>query len=205
MQDISAYLRANLVDSPYVWGTLFGWAFVHAPGKLVSETQFPQQSRTWIDEWLLPRIFNAALQQLGLDSATAQQAVTLLKILTAHQRWFVVEPGQKIQPKQVLEVLLRDGDVQQFLKVNRFQNVLWFNKEAYDELLVWLFVLAVIHVCVGARHLTAGRREELLGYYQTIVSLQEIGQASGYQVERLLAAANNGEEVPDATRSPVRQ
>jgi len=37
---------------------------------------------------------------------------------------------------QVLQSLLRDNEVQRFLQVNRYQDVLWFNGEAFEELAV---------------------------------------------------------------------
>jgi glycosidase len=196
------YLQAILKDSPYLWGGLFGWVFVRDLGRIVSETNFAQQSRTWIDEWLLGRILAGALQSLGLDSHTALRAVTVINLLTTHQRWFAVEGSDRPRARQVLESLLRDADVQQFLMVNRFQNVLWFNKEAFDELLEWLFLLAVIDVSINVQSLAAKGKEELLGYASMIRDLQRAGLNSGYQVEKLLAA-NDGLAEPTRDELPA--
>ncbi|MEE9616239.1 MAG: alpha-amylase family glycosyl hydrolase, partial [Anaerolineae bacterium] len=87
----SAPLRAGLRDDPAAWATLLGWLFTHALGKVVDEAAFARISRSWIDEWLLGKIIAVALQDLGLDDGAAWQAVTTIKILTSHQRWFETE------------------------------------------------------------------------------------------------------------------
>src|SRR5262249_33942895 len=137
-------VKSKLGEDPATWGSLFGWLFVHGLGKIAGGANFAQQSRTWIDEWLLGRILAGALQQLGLDEMAARQGVLVIKLLTTQQRWFAVEAGEKKRGYQVLEALLRDGDVHQFLQVNRYRDVLWFNKEAFEQLLWWLLLVAVL-------------------------------------------------------------
>ncbi|MEJ2558491.1 MAG: alpha-amylase family glycosyl hydrolase, partial [Anaerolineae bacterium] len=48
-QAATNYLTANLNDDPSVWGTLLGWLFTPALGQVVSESDFEQQSRSWMD------------------------------------------------------------------------------------------------------------------------------------------------------------
>jgi hypothetical protein len=196
-QEAAAYVTANLSADPAVWGRLFGWVFVHALGKLVRPTDFAEQSRTWIDEWLLSRLLTGALRDLGLDEGAARYGVLAIKLLTIHQRWFVFAPreaperAEKKRAYHLLESLLRDGDVQQFLQVNRYRDVLWYNKEAFEQLLWSLFVLAVIEA--GWNPLRQGLDviEELLESIAVIRDLQRAGQVSEYQVEKLLEAAKS--------------
>jgi len=184
----AACVRSNLTDDPAVWGTLFSWVFVHALGRIADEANGARQSRTWIDEWLLGRILAGALQSLGLEEAQARQAVTAIKLLTTHQRWFAAEAPEKGRAYQVLEALLRDGDVQLFLQVNRYRDVLWYNKEAFDQLLWLLFLLPVIEAGTNPLWQTMEVIEGLLGHYAVIRELQRAGQVSEFQVEKLLAA-----------------
>jgi len=97
------------------------------------------------------------LLDLGLDQAAAWQAVAVVKSLTTHQRWFGQEldrPAGKRGRKQiaaerarrVLTTLLQDGEIQQFLLVNRYQGVLWFNKEAFERVVWWMLFLAVVEI-----------------------------------------------------------
>jgi len=85
------YLQEKLADAPFIWETLFGWLWVHALGKVVSHKDFVDQSRSWIDEWRLGKIIANLFVELGLEESTALRSVTLIKLLTAYQRWFEVK------------------------------------------------------------------------------------------------------------------
>src|SRR5262249_46316636 len=101
------YLKTNLGLDPALWGTIFGWVFVHELGKIQHELT-GQLSRSWMDEWLLDRLLGAALKDFGLDEAEVRQSVAVIKILTSHQRWHVPEGSEKLQAYRVLETLLKD-------------------------------------------------------------------------------------------------
>ncbi|MFQ5901917.1 MAG: hypothetical protein ACE5IH_10220, partial [Thermodesulfobacteriota bacterium] len=180
------YLKTNLIDTPSIWAGLFSWLFVHSLGKIVSESDFEQQSRTWIDEWLFGRIINNVLQDIGTDDPSARQTVTIIKLLTSHQRWFEVHAPEKERAHQVLETLLKDDEIQQFLQVNRYHNVLWFNQEAFEQLLRWMMVVAVIETCSDSLRPKTEVREEIIRHYDIIHKLHQSGDESGYQVGRLL-------------------
>jgi glycosidase len=184
-------LKSKLGAEPATWGSLFGWLFVHPLGKIAGGTTFAQQSRTWIDEWLLGRILAGALQQLGLDEPAARQGVLVIKLLTTHQRWFAVEAVEKRRGYQVLEALLRDGDVQQFLQVNRYRDVLWFNKEAFEQLLWWLLLVAVLDAVADPARPPAAVLKEIKDRHGLVQDLQRALQESECQVEKLLAAVKS--------------
>jgi len=196
-QEVEAILQYPLSNIQYP--LLLGWLFTHALGKVVDEAGFDGLSRSWLDEWLLGKIIAGTLRDLGLDEPSAWGAVAVIKLLIAHQRWFepVIRPGRdrpgvKVpegqRAYQVLETLLKDGEVQQFLQVNRYQGVLWFNKEAFEELMGWLLVMAEIELRADPGRSAARVKRELAVCRQVIERLLEAEEASGYQVERLLAA-----------------
>ncbi|MDY6878295.1 MAG: alpha-amylase family glycosyl hydrolase [Chloroflexota bacterium] len=183
------YLQAGLYDDPATWGTLLGWLFTHALGKVVDEADFEQISRSWMDEWLLGKIIAGALQDLGLDDGASWQAVTTIKILTSHQRWFETDAPKKKQVYRVLESWLKDDEVQQFLQVNRYRGVLWFNKEAFEQLLWWMLLVAVVTISADPLRSTAEVSQEIVMAYDIVSKLQRAEEESGYRVEDLLEAA----------------
>jgi hypothetical protein len=143
-------VRSGLDGDPAAWGTLFGWIFAHELGRIVSGEDYAAQSRTWMDEWLLGKILAGALQDLGLDEGAAWWAVGTTKILINHQDWFDLAATPEDRAYQVLVSWLRDNEVQQFLRVNRYGGVLWFNREALDQLLTWMLVVATVSICAGS-------------------------------------------------------
>jgi len=178
------YLRAGHGDDPVAWGTFLGWLFTHALGKVTGRDDFEQVSRSWIDEWLLGKIIAGALQDLGLDEGAALYAVEMIKVLTSHQRWFQIRSPVEQQAHRVLESWMKDDDVQRILQVNRYQGVLWFNKEAFERLLWWMLLLAA--VAMDVEPLLPQAEEEFGMAYDVVEVLQEAARKSGYQVEALL-------------------
>jgi glycosidase len=181
------YLNKKLTDSPYTWGLLFSWLFVHALGKVMSRSDFSEQSRSWIDEWKLGKMIAEVLMESGLDEATASRAVTLIKILTRHQRWF-----DRKTVSQVVENLSKDRDVQEFLLVNRYNDISWFNKEAFEELLWWLMLVGAVEIGFDPLRPASEMVKELAECYGMIQALEEAEEKSEYQVEKLLSALKNG-------------
>src|SRR4030043_2420461 len=94
---VAEYLHNKLNDSPYLWGTLFSWLSVHVLGKMVDHIDFAGRSHAWIDEWGLGKTITDVLKELTLDEAPAWRVVTLVKLLTTHQRWFEMKPSDQKQ------------------------------------------------------------------------------------------------------------
>jgi hypothetical protein len=174
------------------WGSLFNWLFVNTLG-------VPEECRGRIDEWLLGRIMSAALRELGVEEGAASQTVTLVKLATYQRELFLGTADE--QSVELLETLLQDTDAQQFLNVNFFQGILWFNRENFETLLRWLVWLVQLNADEAVR---AAR-------YATVAKLYEAGQNSGYQVEKLQNALVNADGLSgkahslEATAKPLEK
>ncbi|GAB4538098.1 MAG: alpha-amylase family glycosyl hydrolase [Anaerolineae bacterium] len=180
------YLNTHLGDDLAAWGGMLSWVFVHSLGKVLHETDFEGQSRSWIDEWLLGKIVAGSLGDLGLDEDRAWQTVALVKLLTTHQRWFAAPGLTEQHAHQVLETWLKDSEVQAFLRVNRYQGVLWFNQEAFEQLLGWMLMVAAIALSADSALPPAETTRNIVACYHVIQRLLWAGQQSGYQLEKLL-------------------
>jgi len=115
--------------------------------------------------------------------------VAVIKLLTSHQHWFTLEPpGPRSRAYHILETLLKDSQVQQFLQVNRYQGVLWFKQESFEQLQWWLLLLAVVKIGTDPLRPVTERAQELLACYEIIQQLNRAEAKSGYQIEKLLTA-----------------
>jgi len=191
--------KLSLSEAGYdIWGSLFSWIFTHRLGCLMeSETSSLQDcfriSRTWIDEWLLGKVIARALQDTGLDEGAAWRAVDVVRLLTEHASWFNIESNEALTALSVLQSLLKDSHAQSFIKSNRYQGILWYNREAFDEMLWWLFAICLVQVSAGiqdkAEPETVKRAQQELGAaYLLIQKLASAQEISEYKVEKLLAA-----------------
>jgi hypothetical protein len=170
---------------------LYSWAFTASLGKLISpdadhpQTDSAEISRSWVDEWLLGKIITGTLQELGVDEEAARNAITLVKILIKHR-----SPGAHpiiFDAKK----LLSDVAVQSFVGVNRYQDVLWYNKESFEELVWWLYATSVIIISAsqGIEKEAGETAKAILEQYDAAQHLLTAEAESGYQVEKLLEAA----------------
>jgi glycosidase len=183
---IVGYLQKVLIQTPFSWATLFSWLFVHDLGRIISVTGFPEQSRILIDEWRLSNIITRSLEDLGMESPTASISVTLVKLLTSHHKWFELKPSDGNLVYLLLGSLLKDEDVRQFLQVNRHNDILWFNKEAFEELLSWFMLVAVVEISHPPNRSVEEALRELEKCEAILKALKEAEERSDYQVEKLL-------------------
>ncbi len=184
------YLHKKLTDSTATWATLLGWLFVHALGKVVNQKGFAEQSRTWIDEWRLGKTIFGVLTGLGLEEGAAVSSLTVIKWLTGHQRWFEAKPVNQKSAHAKLELLLKDGDLREFLQINQCKDIWWFNKEAFEEMLWWLMMVAALTIGSDPLRPVNAVIEELERCYSMIQGWQQAEEKSEYQVGKLLEAIN---------------
>jgi glycosidase len=185
VKKVAKYLHQNLTDLTYTWGILFSWLFVHAIGKVVSPKDFSERSHASINEWKLGGIIAGVLKDLGSEEGVAWRSLLLIKLLTRHQRWFEEKTAY-----QILEKLIKDNEAQQFLVVNQYDDALWFNKEAFEEMLWWLMLVSAIEISSDPSRPASEMVKGLESCYAIIQTLLEAEKGSDYQVEKLLSIVN---------------
>jgi len=181
------------IGDTYAWCVVLGWLFTQNLGRTISKDGYEEISRSWMDEWMLNKILVSTLNDLGLDDRSIWRAVTLVKLLTSHHTWWTSIAATSDKKSRSLEYrtltsILSDSDALGYLGVNRYQDVLWFNKEAFEDLLWWLYIIATVEISVAA---SADQPAEYIGKsilrcYNTITNIFVNAQASGYKLEKLL-------------------
>jgi glycosidase len=181
---------------PAVWGTLLGYLSTRKLGAATGAEQIDEQSRTLIDEWLLGKIIATTLQDMEVPETDAWRCVASIKILVSHQKWLDLNEKQKRRAYSTLRALLIDVEVQRYIGINRYQDVLWFNQESFEQLLWWLFASSVIDLTAGNPGMpemegdsAAQVAQAIVDCYDIIKRLQKSEQESKYQMEKLLEAA----------------
>jgi hypothetical protein len=149
-----------------------------------------ERSRSWIDEWLLGRILVSSMEDLGLSESDSWESIGNIKFLINHQNWEKIEFPKSKRAYRILETFLEDEDVQRFLQVNRYQGILWFNKEAYDKLMAWMISIAAINVIADPELENSQKIDQIGSHFQVIRKLKKAESQSNYQLEKLLEAAN---------------
>ena len=188
---LKRYLGIKRPSHTFIYGCMLGWLFVHSLGKITGAGNFQQQSRSWIDEWLLRKPIAGTLKDIGLSEEDASTAVALISLLSSHQDWTEYDAPKASRSYTLVDHLLKDNEVQQFLQINRYQDVLWYSKDRFEQLLWWLLMVAVVKSTSDKTRPLADSQKEIEEYYHLIQRLQRAAQKSGYRVRDLLGLAKS--------------
>ncbi|HQM53770.1 MAG TPA: hypothetical protein PLI86_11715, partial [bacterium] len=179
------YLRTGFDEGSVFMATALAWVITHNLGALRSREDAAAQGVALMDELLLGKAFAEALRGHGLDAWAAAQRATLLAILTGYHRW--ADTGREEECLASFRDLLNDGDARLYLGFNRYNGVLWFNRERLETLLYWLYTVSVLGL---AAEETASNAEILRGAerrFEIIRRIRDAAEASGYEADRFTA------------------
>ncbi|MDZ7318518.1 MAG: alpha-amylase, partial [candidate division KSB1 bacterium] len=188
-RDVKAALRKLAqapTDTSFKYAVLTGWAVVSKLGQMVTQADYEAQSRSWIDEWLLGKIIMSTMHDVGLVESECWQALALIKILTTHHNWFQLADKSEISDYAIFKKLLEDQDVQQFLQLNRYQDVLWFNKEMFELLTEWLYNISIIAAISQPGITRQELATQIIKRYRNWQRWLKAEAASEYQIDKLL-------------------
>ncbi|MGQ9775916.1 MAG: alpha-amylase family glycosyl hydrolase [Thermodesulfobacteriota bacterium] len=175
IKEMAEYLRKELNDSPSLWATLFLWVFLNSLKKI-------KGSEDPIEIYKLQKIIQETLRELGVEEEMSIREILLLKLLMRYSRWF---EGDRVE--KVLERLLKeDKEAQTFLGINKSQNILWFNKESYEEWLWWWMLTAALEASYPPSRAAKEIIKDLEKAWSWIQTLRRAEEESEYQVEKIL-------------------
>lgn len=168
------------------WGTLFCAVITSKLGKLAGETAYPARSRAWIDEWLLGKVIHEALQGLSAQPSASQRSLDLVRVIISNQGWLEAQTGARETAHALLNSWLGDEAARRYIQTHVDDGVLWFNKEAFEELAWWTIVVELV-LHRARPSLTTARLRKGARYAQAVwEELRRAEERSGYQLEKLI-------------------
>ncbi len=78
---------------------------------------------------------------MGLSQQDAIRTVKMVRVLITLQRW--IDNPLIENPAEFLQSLLNNLDIQHMLQVNRYQDVIWYSKEGFDDFMNCLLASVV--------------------------------------------------------------
>jgi len=178
------YIHRHLVKDRDVLHVLCSWLFTHTLGKISKETGYGELSLVWMDELLFRQIIEDTFKNLGFDKEHVIQSLAVIKALIIYQHWYrATNEGTK---HSFMEQILLDSNVRQFIQINTYKDILWFSKEAFDQLTLYMLLAAVINVLADPQKTETEKTAEIAGCRSVLKQLQLIAEQSEYQIERML-------------------
>jgi len=187
--DLRKIFTLLLPKSEFEWGILFSWLFIHQLGRVISDENYEVQSRSWFDEWRLSKYIKNTLKELSINEEEKSKEVgSIIKLIVSLHNWSDSMGYREKNFYSIFQSFFRDPEIQLYLKVNRYHNLLWYSAERFDDFTRWIWLTAIIDRIAESKDRLGNEIEELLTYFQKIT---EIAKNSKFQVNKFLEYLQN--------------
>ncbi len=176
-------------QNPDLWLTALSVVLLGSIGKLSASSNPTETSLKWIDDWKLELPFCEKLRSIQNSEIDASQAMKLLQVVILNQNWYVEYRQKKIE--DLLRSWFGNPQVQEFLRINRFENILWYDHQSFQEFLWWLELMPILQESATSDASLASIGETVLGVQKLIVQIEALDEVSECQVEKLLSSGKS--------------
>jgi hypothetical protein len=166
------------------WGAVVAWCALEALGWLKNPAEPQHAAAALFDSLRLREPLAECFSELGLEGEERWRAAARVRAALAHSSW---GPGAYAFPVRPVAPLswVHDPDVAWLIGVHEHEGIRYFNKEAFERLLWWMALPALL--AISAQPETSAQRlKELEGELQ---SRFRTAAAARYRVESLLERA----------------
>jgi hypothetical protein len=186
----------DTLEDPAQEAALRVWALLSPLGTLAAGAPHGPTSRAWFEELRLAGVVADSLRARGLDEATAWSAAERVRLLVDLPLASDVDGPPDGRAARLVDAWLEHPVVRDFLRVNAWDGVEWFNRESWDELVAWAGRLE--------RVLTRADERAVRPVERSVIArtLTEAGEASGYRVDGLRAALAGDRAATRASSAP---
>jgi glycosidase len=189
-QGVLGYINHCLETITDFWPAIFCYTFLNRLGAFVSSDSDGLQSQSWFRQWQLSKVVQDLGKQYQLDSQKQNLLSTTVFTIIGLSDWYA--EFKEIGYQAWLKKILNNSEMQQYLLINRFEDSLWFNKERFEDLAAWLFMIRLLEIGSDTNLSASVFFEETIKLNQFIQKLLKSISASAYKVENLLAELNSG-------------
>jgi glycosidase len=147
------------------------WIVLHDLGTLQDKEFATMLSLAWFDELLFAKITKNALVAAGYPEGDMDFSIRLLRATIAQSEW--IDYYFK-DPTVALHTLFETPESNNFLQVNRYHDTLYFNKEAFEQLINALVITTLLSRGFGKKVVTA---------VSSLLKLKSSAEKAGYRIE----------------------
>ena len=168
LNDLSFYYKHQadfkLIDDKKLY--LISWILLRHLGKIKADEDYELISA----EWLNTLFFGDEIKQ----NSQIEINIELLKIGIRFQNLWNLENSFDLELKSLLE----SSEVKKFIKINEYDDKLWFNQEAFEELIDILEIVNLIS--------PSDNDSKKKDFQKFVKKIREAKENSNYQVEKLI-------------------
>jgi hypothetical protein len=176
-------VRAAFGD-PWHLAVLRTWSLLEPLGRLAAGAPVGLTSRAWFDELRLAPVVAVSLRDQGIDEGAAWSAVERVRALLAVPRASSVGGRNAVErAARLADAWLTGADTRALLRVNRWQDVEWLDRDAWRELVDWTLLLDAIDLYADPSVEPPARGRRLHATADLAVTFAETADRAGYRVD----------------------
>ncbi len=170
-----------------VLASIVAWAAMVAVGEYADPTDADCAASRILDQQRLREPIAESLNRLGLSGDERWRAAARIRALLAHKPW---GPGDDTKKPRAPFSWLQDPDVAWLIGVHSYQDVRYFNKESYEQLLWWMALPALLRIAAKPKPDPAA--VEMLE--EQIEARSRAAAEAEYQIDGLFATPQRAKE-----------
>jgi hypothetical protein len=179
----AARLLGENLESPEGWLILLSWILVRRLGELSEREDVRELSRSRMEEWYVGSALADLAQSLGGARDAARHAVAVIDLMIGGgSRAPEVGRTAAVLVDSLVEIFASPRG-QRFLGVHRYGDALWFNREAFTELVGWMMTTAAVAAIAGGAEDVRSRIVEI---QRAVDSVDSAGEEAGYRLSEFL-------------------
>jgi hypothetical protein len=129
----------DALGDPVAWMILVAWVLVRHLGEVVAREDRRETARERFTQWYVDSALVDLVIALDRSEDEARRAALAVELMIETVEWrSKVEGLEGIGP--ALTKIVDDKKGQEYLRVNSHADVLWFQREAFEELLLWMIL-----------------------------------------------------------------
>ncbi|MBN2282008.1 MAG: alpha-amylase [Candidatus Marinimicrobia bacterium] len=122
----------------------YSWLLFHGTGKIFTKGNWERRSRSLLDEMY----FNKLVDEMIAETSIVPKGNLndIISILTEYQYWFEKVKDSDQSLKTLMRTFISDFNVRSFIHINRYNDILWYNRETLDLLVDWLKIMGCFNI-----------------------------------------------------------
>jgi hypothetical protein len=183
VKKLASAALAKFTSAKWLRVSLIAWIITGETGCLASTTNCHEQSLSWVDEWHLSKTIEETLKQIGLTTEEIQTSLMSVRIATKHHNWLTESAGRPANA--ILKDWFSDPQIQAMLNVNRYNDILWYNREGFKNLMTLMQFVALVEAQKNGLSASV-LGEKLIELAQLFKQINTLEKKSDYQVMKLI-------------------
>jgi hypothetical protein len=173
------------------WATLLAWVFVRHLGEVGGRESRVDAADETFAEWHLRSALVDLVIDLGRTEDDGRRAAIAVELMIEAVRWRSKDKGLD-GIGRALAAMIGKPKGQQYLRFNRHADVLWFHREAFEELLRWMML---VWVSGGIVEDSEGAPSNLEATDAVWTTLVEAAEASGFRLVEFTEILNAADDL----------